>query len=211
VPIAILLGGDVGGATGLPLGAAGRVHVGYELRSGLGLGLDAGYMYVASSSGARDSVLRPVGKPAVTGTVTDKLSLKGLLVGAAAHLHKGEKFPFLLRLGVGALLGNTNDRRSGDFALAGQPPLAIENARTATDVSYLYVAPEARIGYRIADRVELSVGVDVMLMVALKEARWDPNSAVVLGNQGLATYPDESLVGTTVLVVNPGIGARFDF
>jgi hypothetical protein len=210
VPIAIALGGDVGGATGLPIGAAGRVHVGYELRSGLGFGVDAGYMYIASSASGRDSVLRPVGKPEAPGTVSDKLSLKGLLVGASAQLHKGEKIPFLLRLGVGALLGNANDRRSGDFALAGVPT-PVENARTGTDVSYLYVAPEVRVGYRIVDRVEISLGVDVTLMVALKEARWDPASAVVLGNQGLATYRDESLVGTTVIVVNPGIGARFDF
>jgi hypothetical protein len=205
-PIGVVMGGDVGGAGGLAIGAAGKVHVGYELRSGLGFGLDAGYMYLANSADGRSSTLRPVGKPEVAGTASDKLSLKGLLVGASAQLHKGEQLPFLLRLGVGALLGNANDRRSGDFGAN-----AVESTRTATDASYLYVAPEARIGYRIGGRVEVSAGLEVALMVALKEPRWDASQGVVLGSSGLAAYPDETLVGSTLIVVSPGVGARFDF
>ncbi len=215
-PIAIVLGGDVSdsGSASFPLGFAGRAHVGYELTSGLGFSLDAGYMYFARTIEGRDSVLRPVGKPEARGTATDKLSLKGLLVGGSAQLHRntfGEKMPLLLRVGVGAFLANANDRRSGDFTATGSPPVSVDTARTSVDVPHLYVAPEVRVGYRIADRLELSLGVEVMVLVALKEARWDTQNGVVLGNQGLAGYDNQTLFGTTLFLVNPGVGARFDF
>ncbi|HEY8077103.1 MAG TPA: PEGA domain-containing protein [Labilithrix sp.] len=208
IPIALVFGGDVsgGGSASIPLGVSGRVHVGYELRSGLGVGLDAGYMYLTRSVSGRDTLLHPVGKPDAPGTADDRITLRGLLVGASAHLHRGEKFPLLLRLGAGVALGSASDRRAGDFTAA-----AVDNARTATDVSYLYVAPEVRLGWRVVERVEISVGTDVMLMVGLKEARWDAQNSVVLGNQGLASYADESMIGTTLIVIEPGIAARFDF
>ncbi len=211
-PIALVFGGDVsgGGSASLPFGASGRVHVGYELRSGLGFGLDAGYMYLTRSVSGRDTLLHPVGKPDAHGTADDKLSLRGLLLGASAHLHRGDKFPLLLRLGAGVALGSTADRRSGDFT-ASPGGVTVDATRTTTDVSYLFVAPEVRLGWRVVDRVEISVGTDVMLMVGLKQARWDTQNAVVLGNQGLASYSDESIIGTTLIVFEPGIAARFDF
>ncbi len=215
-PLALLVGGDVSdsGSASLPLGFIGRAHVGYELVSGLGFVLDAGYMYIARTVEGRSSTLRPVGKPEARGTARDKLSLKGLLVGGSVQLHRntfGEKTPLLLRVGLGALLANANDRRSGEFAPAGGPAIAVDTARTSADVPYLYIAPEARVGYRIGDRIELSAGVEIMVMVALKQARWDSQNGVVLGNQGLAAYDSQSLFGSTLLLVNPGVGARFDF
>jgi len=56
--------------------------------------------------------------------------------------------------------------------------------------------------------------VDFMVMVALKDARWDSagsDSSVVLGNQGLSSYPEQTLTGSTIFLVNPGLGARFEF
>ncbi|MBX3190368.1 MAG: PEGA domain-containing protein [Labilithrix sp.] len=215
-PIALVLGGETadGGDASFPLGVTGRAHVGYELRSGVGFGLAAGYLYLARTVEDRPSVLRPVGKPEAPGTADDRLSLKGLLIGASAHLHRntfGEKVPLLLRVGVGALLANVNDRRSGDFTVPGGASIPVVTARTSVDVPYLYLAPEARVGYRIADRIELTAGVEVMVMVALEEARWEPQNAVILGNQGLAGYDSGTIFGSTLLLVNPGVGARFDF
>lgn len=211
-PIALLLGGDVSerGSESFPLGAAGRLHLGYELRSGVGFALDAGYMYLTQEVTGREAVLTPVGKPEVRGTFSDRLSLRGLLVGASAHLHRGETLPLTLRLGVGALLGNAIDRRSGEL-VAPSGPVPVATARTDADAAYLYVAPEIRLGYRIGKRFEVSAGADVMLMVALKAPRWDTSNAVVAGDQGLATYRDETFFGSTLLLVNPGLGARFDF
>lgn len=215
-PIALLLGGDVSdsGSASFPLGFAGRAHIGYELPSGLAFGIDGGYMYLARDVDGRDAVLHPVGKAVAPGTANDKLSLKGLLVGGSAMLHRntfGEKVPLTLRVGVGALLANETDRRSGEFTPVGGTPVMVDTAKTSVDAPHLYIAPEVRVGYRLGDHFELSAGVEVMVLVALKDARWDPTSAVVLGNQGLAGYDNQSLFGTTLLLVNPGVGARFDF
>lgn len=215
-PLALALGGEVAdsGSASFPLGFVGRGHVGYELPSGVGFGIDAGYLYLARSIDDRETVIRPVGKPEARGTANDKVSLKGLLVGASAQLHRntfGEKFPLLLRLGIGAFIANANDRRSGDFTPAGAPPISVATTRTSADLAYLYVAPEARVGYRLADRVEISFGVEVMIMVGLSNARWDTANGVVLGNQGLAGYDNQTLVGSTLFLVNPGLAARFDF
>ena len=214
--LALLLGGDVSdsGSASFPLGFAGRAHVGYELPSGLAFGIDAGYLYLARNVDGRDTVLRPVGKAVAPGTANDKLSLKGLLVGGSAMLHRntfGEKIPLTLRVGVGALLASETDRRSGDFTPAGGMPITVDTAKTAVDVPHLYIAPEVRVGYRLGDHFEVSAGVEVMVLVALKDARWDPTNGVVLGNQGLAGYDNQTLFGTTLLLVNPGVGARFDF
>ncbi|MDB5217697.1 MAG: uncharacterized protein JWO86_5624 [Myxococcaceae bacterium] len=215
-PLALLLGGDVSsaGSASFPLGFSGRAHVGYELPSGLAFGIDAGYLYLARNVDGRDAVLRPVGKPVAPGTANDKLSLKGLLVGGSAMLHRntfGEKIPLTLRIGLGALLANATDRRSGDFTPAGGMPLTVATAKTSVDVPHLYIAPEVRVGYRLGDHFEVSAGIEVMVLVALKDARWDQTNGVVLGNQGLAGYDNQTLFGSTLLLVNPGVGARFDF
>ena len=215
-PVALLFGGDVSdsGSASFPLGFLGRAHLGYELPTGLGFSLDAGYMYLARTVDNRETVIRPVGKPEARGTASDKLSLKGVLVGGSVHLHRntfGEKLPLLLRVGLGALLANANDRRSGEFTPAGGTPISVDTTRTSTDVPYLYIAPEVRVGYRIGDRLELSAGLELMVLVGLKPARWDQNNAVVLGNQGLAGYDSQTLAGSTLFLVNPGVGARFDF
>ena len=215
-PLALLVGGEVSdsGSASLAIGFVGRAHVGYELVSGLGFALDAGYLYLARTVDGRTATLHPVGKPDAPGTATDKLSLKGLLVGGSVQLHRntfGEKIPLLLRVGLGGLLGNANDRRSGDFTPTGGPSVTVDTARTSAAAPYLYIGPEARVGYRIGDRIELTAGIEIMVMVALKEARWDSQNGVVLPKQGLAAYDSQSLFGSTLLLVNPGLGARFDF
>jgi hypothetical protein len=215
-PVALLIGGDVsdGGSASFPLGFSGRAHVGYELPSGLAFGIDAGYLYLARSVDGRDAVLRPVGKPVAPGTANDKLSLKGLLVGGSAMLHRntlGEKIPLTLRIGLGALLANATDRRSGEFTPAGGAPVTVDTVKTSVDVPHLYIAPEVRVGYRLGEHFEVSAGIEIMVLVALKDARWDQANGVVLGNQGLAGYDNQTLFGSTLLLVNPGVGARFDF
>ena len=215
-PITVAFGGDVsdGGSASFPLGFTFRGHVGYELPSGLGFSVDAGYLYLARKVDDRATTLVPVGKAEAPGAAHDTLSLKGLLLGASGQLHRpmlGEKVPLLFRFGVGALLGNVNDRRSGTFTPAGEAPLDVLTVRTSASAPYLYLAPEIRIGYQIGEHLELSAGLEMMILFALSNARWDRDQGVVLGDQGLAAYPSETLSGTVVFVVSPSIGARVSF
>jgi len=215
-PLTLLLGGDVAsdGSASFPLGFGARAHLGYELPSGIGFGVSGGYLYLTRSVDDRETTLRPVGKAEARGTADDALSLRGVLLGASAQLRRpafGEKTALVLRIGLGALLGEASDRRSGEFTPAGGAPVAVPTTSTSAGAPYLYVAPEARLGYRVSERVELSAGVEMMVLVALKEARWNRENAVVLGSQGLAGYDEQSLFGSTLLLVSPGVAARFDF
>jgi hypothetical protein len=83
--------------------------------------------------------------------------------------------------------------------------------KTSVDVPHLYIAPEVRVGYRLGEQFEVSAGIEIMVLVGLKDARWDQTNGVVLGNQGLAGYDNQTFFGSTLLLVNPGVGARFDF
>jgi len=217
-PLTVIMGGGVAdsGSASFPLGVVGRAHVGYEVPSGVGVALDAGYLYLARDVSGRDTMLRPVGKAEARGVADDELSLRGLLIGASAHLHRnqpfGEKMPLLLRVGLGVLLGSASDRRTGAFTPAGGTLTPVAASRTTDDAAFLYVAPEARLGYRIGERLELSAGLELMVLVGLSKARWDTQgSSVLLGNQGLAGYDNQTLVGSTLLLVNPGVGARYEF
>ncbi len=214
-PLALLLGGDVAdsGSASVPLGVTGRAHLGYQLPTGLAISIDAGYMYIGRMIEDRDTVLRPVGKAESRGLATDRLSLRGLLLGASAQTIKeplGPKMPVVFRLGVGAFIASARDGRSGTFA-APEGAVNVTPVRTSTDVVYLYVAPEARIGYRLSDHVMVSAGAELLVMVAFKEPQWDTRSGAVLGSQGLASYPAQSFFGSTMLLLQPGISARYDF
>lgn len=215
-PLALVLGGEVAdsGSASFPIGVNGRAHAGYELPSGLGFGIDAGYLYLTRVVNDRAETLRPVGKAEARGTARDQTSLKGLLLGGSVHIRQGsDKMPLTLRVGVGALLANATDRRTAEMPDGpGGPTVNVAATKSSADLVFLYVAPEARLGYRITSNIEVSAGVDVMLMVGLGKAAWDLSQAVVLGRQGLATYAEErSMFGSTLLLVNPGVGARFEF
>lgn len=215
-PLALVLGGEVAdsGSASFPLGVNGRAHAGYETVAGLGFGIDVGYLYLARVINGRDETLRPVGKPEARGTARDQTSLKGLLLGGSVHLRQGsEKIPLTFRVGVGALLANATDRRTAEMPDGpGGPTVEVAATRSSADVVFLYVAPEARLGYRLTSNIEVSAGVDVMLMVGLGDAKWALSQTTVLGRQGLASYAEErSIFGSTLLLVNPGVGARFEF
>jgi hypothetical protein len=215
-PLALVLGGEVAdsGSSSFPLGVNGRAHAGYETVSGLGFGIDAGYLYLTRVINDREETMRPVGKPEARGTARDQTTLKGLLLGGSVHLRQGsEKMPLTLRVGVGALLANATDRRTAQMPDGpGGPTVDVAATKSSADLVFLYVAPEARLGYRITSNIELSAGVDVMLMVGLGDAKWALSQTAVLGRQGLASYAEErSLFGSTLLLVNPGVGARFEF
>src|SRR5262249_8675111 len=114
-------GGDiVGGCSrdcsrSVGVGAVGLVHGGYELGSGVGFGLSAGYILAAQRSTGRTTALNPKGLPPQPGVADDALTLSAVMGGAAASYHLGERFPVLVRLGVGALYGVLRDERRGRF------------------------------------------------------------------------------------------------
>jgi hypothetical protein len=217
--LGLAVGGDLNAAcTGgcskpLPLGLAATFTAGYELRSGIGVALDGGYLFFSQTLTGRPSVLRPVGKADNPGTSDDEIMVRGVTLGAAVFLHKGTKVPFTARLGAGALLATVSDRRTGQFN-PNDPTQAysVGPLREAPSVSYFYLAPEVRLGLRFGGHFEAFAGVRALVLVGLQEARWKNATQFVAGaNQGLAKLEDQSIVGQTSVVLAPGLGLRADF
>jgi hypothetical protein len=221
--LGVSYGGDVLDAcsndcsAGVPLGVRGVIHAAYELGFGLGFGLDAGYLYLATSSSGRGTSLQPVGLPAIDGKTDDKLRLSGITLGAAASFHRGEAWPFTLRLGAGVLFGSAADKRTGTFTdSAGDDFRAGE--RETGSATYFYVAPEVRIAKKFGSHFELSAGAETMIMTALTQPKWTDEHPVAATpdpltqqGDGLATFGNQTITGSLMVVVVPGVAARYAF
>jgi hypothetical protein len=204
------MGGVVDGAGGIGGGGLAALHAGYELASGIGFGITLGGLIVSQSYDDRPLSVTPRGEATLEGTVDESLRLRGALLGGNAGLHLGDRFPGVLRLGVGALVGSVTDERSGTFVAADGRRFdsgLIEHSDSAT---FLYIAPEARFGYRFADRFELSAGVAAYVLVALGAAEWN-NARLFAAGNGAASFSPEELTGSVIVLLAPGLGFRADF
>lgn len=193
----------------LPIGGAAEVRVTYETSSGFGAGLEAGYVGLAASMTGRPETLSVVGMPPSAGAASDALRLDGLAAGLHAQYASRTPWPITLRLGIGAVVGSVSDRRTAAFA--GISPI---DAEERSGASFLYVRPEARVGRRLGDRLEVSIGVEALLMTALSVPAWNGASPLVVTAQGRAqeaTLPTASLSGAFVLSAIPELGVRYEF
>lgn len=195
-------------------GGFGSFRGGYELGSGLGFTIDAGYLRVVESV-TRAATLKPVGRPPNPGTMVDDLRLGGATLGASAGYHRGASLTFTLRLGAGVFVGTGRDYRVGGFTNDyGQPyRVAVGEAPPAT---YGYLAPEVRLGHRFGRSFEIDAGLTAIVLVSFRQPAWRDASLVPTGlppsrGDGPAAFGTESLAGSTVFVLAPGIGARYEF
>jgi hypothetical protein len=235
-------GGDVaGGCEGacsrsFGVGLLGNLNVGYQFPVGIGVGLHGGYLIAAQSTRDRAESLRPVGLEQHPGTANDVLRLSGPFVGAAASFHRGERFAFLGRLGLGVAFLSMRDGRTGNFlapsrelptgeirdedgyAIGGGDPPRAAPLVEEQPASYLHIAPEVRIAHRLGDHVEASLGLGVMLMFALSKPTWQNETRVLVpsdgsdGEAGFGSSADpQDLAGSVIVLILPSLGVRYDF
>lgn len=220
LPLGAIFGGDVsdactgGCSAGLPFGLHAVVHGTYQLGSGFGFGLDVGYLLAVRSISEADTSLQPKGRAANTGKTDDALRLSGVTLGAAAQYHRGDEWPITIRVGAGFVLGSVTDNRSGNFTNSTSERYSVDVGESAA-ASYLYVAPEFRIGRNVTKNLELNVGAEVILMTALAQPSWRDQTPVVTSNvargDGIATFGERTTAGSFMLLFAPGIGARYKF
>ena len=219
--IGLAFGGDARGAcTGgcsadVPFGFGVAIHGGYELSSGLALGIDAGFMALAAGTSGRSASLTPKGLAPEQGTIDEAIYLRGFRVGPSVAYRVGERFPFTVRLGAGVFFGSASDGRTstGDaFQTAAGTKYGVSVSESAT-ASYAYLAPEARIGYRIVGRFEVSIGLALLAFVALDQPAWKDASPVLAGTpgDGLSTFGHQTTTGTFLLTALPSIGVHQAF
>src|SRR5205085_8683001 len=177
---------------------------------GLSFGIDAGLLALSAGTSARPTEVQTLNLGPNSGTVDDSLYLRGFRVGPSVGYRFGEDLPMTLRLGLGVFLGSVGDARTGSFTSSASARYDVSVSESA-NATYLYAAPEARIGKSFGDHFELNAGVTVLVLAALERPHWQDEQPVVAARDGLATFGSQSTVGAFVLAIVPGIGARYAF
>jgi hypothetical protein len=216
--VAPTFGGDVGDRCGdgceNPIGLGGlfMVNGNYELGSGLGFGIELGYLIANKEVEKRDGELTPNGMTAADpGSATDGLRLSAFLAGVNAGYHFGEVVPMTFRVGAGVLYGQLRDERSGHFASQHGGEFDTFPVVDFPTVTYVYIAPAVRAGYRLTEQLELSGQLQALLLVALSQPKWDDSIEVAAATDGIGRFSDESLMGSFVGMFAPGVDLRYVF
>jgi hypothetical protein len=206
------LGGDLDEGHSVGAGALALGRAAYELGSGFAFGLEGGYLIALQSSNGRATTLQPIGNlPAQKGTAHDDLRLGGGMVGASFGYGGGEKYPLRVRLGAGALIGSVRDVRSGTFKTRAGKEYDTYEVVDTPPARYFYLDPEVRLGLRLGKHWEASLGVQILMLIAISQPKWDDRLALAASTDGVGTYPADKLTGGFVLMIAPGAHLRYDF
>jgi hypothetical protein len=221
--------GCTGGcAAGLPRGGGVTLRGGYQLGSGLGFGVEVGYLGVRQQVDKRSEALNPVGLPENPGQASDTLTLQGLHAGGTAWFRRGKPWGWAVQLSAGVLLGTMQDARSGDFSTVTSKvtggaglPYSVGPIVESSPARYLYVSPEARLTYRFLPRAELGFGVQVMVLSALLQPRWESRRTLHTGacgaqatgcvTDGQARFSEKTTGSQVIVLINPGASLRYEF
>jgi PEGA domain len=233
------LGGDLAGScsgacsSGFAAGVLGELRAGYELSSGLGFSIDGGYAWVQQTLTGRTDSLQPLplgSIPSDPGASNDKIGIQGPIVTASASVHRGDRFTWLARVGIGGWFSNVSDTRSGTYTtvLSAHPDHTLGSPVTYSvgplsesgGTIYGVLVPEVRGGWRLG-KVEIGVGIQLLLALPFSTPRWQPSGGQVLtGNcgatptptcvsDGLGVYASAPLTGGVVVLVAPGLSITY--
>lgn len=212
-------GGDIAGCAacaappGIGVLLLGRG--GYRFRTGLVLGIEAGYLLVRQRVTDRATSLTSVGYSDAShrypGVADDTLTLGGLLLGASLGLRVGSRVPVTVRLGSGVLLGTLTDARTGRFDALNPPEIEMAESRS---LALPYLTPEVRISLPFGKRFELSAGVKALVLAVPSKEKWLPGDQVhdaeVMGRTQRTQFANDVLIGKALLLLTPGLGARYE-
>jgi hypothetical protein len=195
----------------LGVGASAQLFGAYELGSGLQFGLTAGFLSIGQSATDREATLIPNNLDPRPGTASDDLWVRGFLGGLTLGYHVGERFPVLFRLGVGGFLGSVRDDREGTFTTRTNAEFDAFPVTTTDQMRYIFISPEARAGVRFAKNWEASAGIRALLLITPTQPRWNDQIELDAASDGAGTYPADSLTGSFMVLLSPGLSVRYDF
>ncbi len=222
VPLASSLGGDVvDGCTGacardIGAGVAIVLRGGYELGSGIGFGLGAGYVHLRQTTSSRPTVLVPVGASSPDafdhGAADDTITVRrGALFGAWVGATFGDRFPGHLRLNAGILAASATDTRSGHFKTPTGDAYDLVPAATADGAAFFHLGPEVRVGAKLTKNVEINAGIEALVLFPFSTPVWDKTRLIGAGTDGVGTFPADRILASPVVAIEPGLGVRYQF
>jgi len=214
-------GGDVAGTCSAPctkppgVGLLALGRFGRRFVSGFMLNVDAGYLLLTQKVTGRATTALVTGGTSDQGNADDSLRFSALVLGASGGVRLGSSVPVTLRFGSGILLGTLRDARTATFKTNQSPSVSyLFQATDSPPVFSLYVAPEARVAWKLGGHLELSLGVQALVVVAMTTPTWSQtfHAAPTLQQQGdgQASFSDV-LTSKVMAVFAPGLGARYEF
>ncbi len=237
----------------LPLGFIAGARGGYQLTQGLGVELALGYLYLHESMTRKVSAVGendPAGNPEIftSSDYKDETTLSGPLAAVSAAYHFLETTPLTFRVSAGAARMNAKFINGGTFSAELDNPCAVADPACNPDENFTvtqkvqipernasiwvpFVAPEARIGYRLSKKFMLDFGVSLFVMLPPPSPRTGDNTLSLKEGQrktalqdvdpafamppsaarpGIVTFPEEDAFGT-FFAITPTIAGHFDF
>lgn len=211
-------GGDVigtcddGCALDIGAGATTMMHAGINVGESLSFGLTVGYLAAAQRMRGRSTTLTPTRLPPHQGSIDERLALRGGLLGGWIGRSLVEGVPLRLRLGAGVLLGTLLDERSnGSFRSEDGTPYGLDDVVQRHAALFLYAMPEVRAHLPLGERIEVSAGVALPVLIDLGRPRWDTDQILSAGRDGSGTFASDTLMNWLVVAISAGIGARYEF
>lgn len=203
-------------STSLPIAGASTLMAGVRFGAGFGAGVEGGALVITASARERDSTVMPVNLPPSTGRTQDDITAFAWLLGARAFWQSKGTWRWGASLGAGGAFGRATLTREGAFATgSGSPdpgvPFSVPSLTERASLAYLYVQPEGRISYSLGDRWQIFGSARVLTLFAIERPRTAGEWSVVAGPHGLARTSEETLLGSIVVLVMPGIGVRAEF
>jgi tetratricopeptide (TPR) repeat protein len=196
------------------VGSYGSLLGGYELGSGFGFGVLAGYTSMKQATADRAATIETVGRLTLgTGTLDDLIEVRGFLAGAFASLRFGDESPLHLRLGAGALIGSLTDTRTGVFTTTASiaSTYVVGPIIQSEPAAWLFLSPEIRAGKRLNENLEVSAGISALLLISPSPPKWNADHPINASTDGYGRLPEEDFMSSIVLALMPVVGARYDF
>ncbi|WP_437901487.1 PEGA domain-containing protein [Sorangium sp. So ce124] len=218
-PLVVSFGGDT--PTGCvepcsnPLGSGVSLiaHAGYGIDH-LSFGASAGYLSVQQAVRGRIAEIEAVNGASYSVRVDDTTAIRGALFGAWIGYSSGERLLLHARLGAGGLFGAVaGSRASARASTSGA--LSFGPLEQSAAARFVYVAPEVRAGVRLARRVELALGLEVPLLIAVprppSSQRVLVDTAAGVDHAASAWFPGGPLTAPLFPLFMPALSARYDF
>jgi hypothetical protein len=127
-------------------------------------------------------------------------------VGAWAGLSLGERFPVHLRLGAGALIGSAGDARTFNPS-----EVVTLEAGSSAGATFFSINPEVRAALPLGRHWEISAGLEAMVLIGLSTPKWSSTLEVELAGQLLGRFDPDAMAGRVLVLIAPGLGARYIF
>ncbi len=201
--------GECTGSTVIPVTVF--VRGGHQWPSGIGVSLDVGYLRFGQELRGRSMQLHEVAPAARvdSGVGSDDVVIQGPRVGVSAGYRSKGRWNWEARLGAGAFIGTSRDHRDGVFssgALSYQATF-VENS----SANYLIISPEVRFGRRLGAHLDISLGVEALILLPISQPMWRDRNPVPTPSIGSAQFGSGSIAGKIIVLPLPTLAVGYSF